>query len=78
MRSATVERLAFPEQFRPVLTYLMKEGKPEQTTVLDEEIWNCSGVVYARTHEAKIVYIGFDRWSSLRTASQPSPPHPRV
>ena len=36
----------------------MKERKPEQTTVLDEEIWNCSGVVYARTHEAKIVYIG--------------------
>jgi hypothetical protein len=51
--------LAFPEQFRPVLTYVMKHGRPDQVSeVLDEDLWLSRGVVYARMYQGNPVYIG--------------------
>jgi hypothetical protein len=48
----------FPDQFRPVLTYVMKNGKPEQVSVLDEGLWKSRAVVYARLYRGRPVYIG--------------------
>jgi hypothetical protein len=50
--------MLFPEEFRPVCRYVMKNGKPSDIQILDQELWQQSGVVYARTCEGKVVYIG--------------------
>jgi hypothetical protein len=44
--------------FTPTFSYRVKNGLPIEGKVLDEDIWNAAGVVYARTHEQDIVYIG--------------------
>jgi hypothetical protein len=50
--------MLFPEAFRPVCRYVMKNGKPSDIQISDQELWQQSGVVYARTCEEKVVYIG--------------------
>ena len=46
-----------PEQFRPVHQYTMLGGRPQEEELLDEELWNERGVVYARIVQEEIVYI---------------------
>ncbi len=47
-----------PRGFRRVFSYVMGRHGPEHTRVLDPELWEQSGVVYARTYRGKVVYIG--------------------
>jgi hypothetical protein len=44
--------------FVPAYQYCVKHGKPVSGKVLNEDIWDAAGVVYARTHKQEIVYIG--------------------
>ena len=44
--------------FTPVYRYRVEDGKPVGGEVLDEDLWNASGVVYARTNLQEIIYIG--------------------
>lgn len=48
----------FPDEFRPVCRYVMKDQRPQNIEILDHDLWNRSGVVYARVHKGKVVYIG--------------------
>lgn len=48
----------FPQEFRPVCRYLMKNGTSCDFEILDPTLWKQSGVVYARLCAGKIVYIG--------------------
>jgi hypothetical protein len=36
----------------------MKNKKPQDIKILDQTLWQKSGVVYARTYRNKVVYIG--------------------
>ena len=45
----------------------MRNKKPQHVKILDQKLWQQSGVVYARKYRNKIVYIGStDRRLSLR------------
>jgi hypothetical protein len=48
--------MLFPEEFRPVCRYVMKNGKASDIQILDQELWQQSGVVC--TCDGKVVYIG--------------------
>jgi hypothetical protein len=49
----------FPEEFKAIYRYTMREGRPQDHEgPLDAELWNASGVVYARVFEGEVVYIG--------------------
>ena len=50
--------IKFPEEFRPVCRYDMRDKKPQNIEVLDIDLWQQSGVVYARVYDGKVVYIG--------------------
>jgi hypothetical protein len=54
----TTTIVSLPEEFRPVYQYVMRQGKPQDMKILDELLWQSSGVVYARIYEGKVVYIG--------------------
>jgi hypothetical protein len=47
-----------PGEFRPVLRYQMHQGKAVNCEHLDEELWNQSGVVYARMCDGEVIYVG--------------------
>ena len=57
-RLAKTSAMPFPAEFRPVYRYLMRQFKRQDCEILDEELWRQSGVVYARVHQRKVVYIG--------------------
>ena len=44
--------------FVPVFRYKVQDGQPINEEVLDEELWQSDGVVYARTDKKTIAYIG--------------------
>lgn len=44
--------------FAPVFRYRVQNGKPIKEKVLNEELWQSDGVVYARSHKKMIAYIG--------------------
>ena len=46
------------KSFSPVFRYKVKNGLPLEEEIIDEELWQSDGVVYARTHKQEIVYIG--------------------
>lgn len=46
------------KHFLPVFSYNVKNGEPVEGAILNKDLWGKSGVVYARTHENKILYIG--------------------
>jgi hypothetical protein len=48
----------FPEEFRPVLQYVMEKGDPKEQKRLDEALWNESSVVYARISNGVLAHIG--------------------
>jgi hypothetical protein len=50
--------MAFPEEFRPVCQYVMRDQRPQDVKILDEDLWQKWGVVYARVYCEKVVYIG--------------------
>lgn len=45
-------------KFLPVFRYKVQDGQPINEKVLDEELWQSDGVVYARTDKKTIAYIG--------------------
>lgn len=60
----------FPQEFRPVYAYVMKDRVPQHGKILDAELWKSRGVVYARQYRDKIVYIGCtDDLLSTRTSA---------
>ena len=50
--------MLFPQEFRPVCQYVMRDHKPQDIKILDEQLWRQLGVVYARVYHDKVVYIG--------------------
>jgi|SRR5262249_9560982 len=50
--------MVFPEEFRPVCRYVMRDHRPQEFKVLDEQLWEHSGAVYARLYGNKVIYIG--------------------
>jgi hypothetical protein len=66
--------MMFPRKFRPVCQYVMRDKKLQDFKVLDEKLWQQSGVVYARTYRNKVVYIG----STNRTLSKRIDQHRRL
>ena len=50
--------MIFPRSFRPVCQYVMRNKKPQHIKILNQKLWQQSGVVYARTYRKKVVYIG--------------------
>ena len=46
------------EEFTPAFQYTVCNGQPTDEKILDEELWRGSGVVYARTWEREVAYIG--------------------
>jgi hypothetical protein len=50
--------MRFPRKFRPVCQYVIRDKKPQDIKILDQTLWQKSGVVYARTYRNKVVYIG--------------------
>lgn len=50
--------VTLPAEFRPVCRYVMRAHRPQDFEILDEQLWNQSGVVYARVYQNKVVYIG--------------------
>lgn len=51
-------KMEFPKEFRPACRYAVQNGQPVNIEIIDQQLWGASGVVYARQHERKIVYIG--------------------
>jgi len=47
----------FPQEFRPVCRYVVKDGEPIEVEILDQELWRQPGAVYARIVDEVIVYI---------------------
>mgnify|MGYP001593455712 CR=1 FL=1 len=47
-----------PKRFRLVCQYRVKNGKACDRIVFNENLWQSSGVVYARTWRKKVLYIG--------------------
>ena len=56
--SAQTLSLGLPQEFKPVCQYVMRNGRPDDVQILDEFLWNQSGVVYVRMYGEKVVYIG--------------------
>ena len=44
--------------FTPVFRYKVENGHPIKEKILNEELWQSDGVVYARIHRKEIAYIG--------------------
>jgi len=44
--------------FTPTFSYRVTNGQPADETVLDEALWEASGVTYARTNGQTVVYVG--------------------
>jgi len=54
-----MRKAGFPKEFRQVLQYVMRDGRPQEVTIKhNSKLWEESGVVYARIVNGEPVYIG--------------------
>jgi hypothetical protein len=58
MEGVVMAKKRFPREFRPVLQYVMRDGRPLEDKVLNNKLWDESGVVYVRIVNGEPVYIG--------------------
>jgi len=47
-----------PTEFEPVFRYTLVDGKAMDCEVLNQELWQKSGAVYARVHDGEVLYVG--------------------